>query len=64
MTHNTLALRWNCGQLQQEGVPITFLVAAVMTSLDIKKNPLKIKCKINAIVQALDNAKGLIQAFN
>lgn len=39
-----------------EEVPITLLEAAVMTSLDIKKNPLKIKSKINAVVQDLDNA--------
>lgn len=62
VTQNTLALWWNCGQLHQEEVPITFLVAAVMTILDIKNphnKPLKIKSKINAIVQDLDNAKGL-----
>lgn len=40
---NTLAMQWICGQLQQEEVPITFLLAAVMTNLDIKKIPLKIK---------------------
>lgn len=27
-----------------------------MTSLDVKKNPLKIKSKINAVVQDLGNA--------
>lgn len=43
VTHNTLALRWNCGQLEQEDVPITFLVAAVMRSLDIKKKSLENK---------------------
>lgn len=39
---NMLAMQWICGQLQQEEVPITFLLTAVMNSLDIK-NPFKNK---------------------
>lgn len=44
---NTLALLLNCGQLHQEEVRVTLLVAAVMTSVGRRKNTLKKQSKCN-----------------
>lgn len=70
VTQNTLAMQWICGHFQQEEAPITFLLAAVMTSLDMKnKIPFKIKSqsqkrKEKQLVQDVDNAQELLQAIN
>lgn len=59
VTQNLLS----CGQWHQEEAPVILLVAALRTSLDIK-NHLKIRSKIHALVQDLDNAKGLSINWN
>lgn len=61
---NTLALLWHRGQLHQEEVPVTLLVAAVMTGVDRRKKPLKSKAKQMQLFRIWTMQKDLFRAIN